>query len=526
MPSIARPSRGKRSGSRSRKELALAALSGGLLGTAFLPLPLGFIAWCALVPLLAALESRVRARASVRQLFGLGYVFGLVFYLIGTHWIALLSDVAITVPWLKYPAWALAAAYLACFSGVAAGLAGWLTQRARRSLAFTFPLAMLGVEELRGSGELGFPWFQPGYTQHAYAPVIQLASLGSVTLVTLWVLVVNVLVWRALAGRNRMRSATGAALALLFPWVWGQRALEAAPREPGPQVALVQGNVAGEIKWSGKHEREILATFLSLSDSAARGNPRPVLVIWPETATGSYLRKQVDQALAVARFTARARVPVFTGYADFAYGPDGRPRVYNAAGVFAPDGAEGPMYAKRHLVPFGERMPFEWLVPGLAKLDLGQAEWVPGRGTVLFPSEAGPFACLICFESIFPELARADVQSGARWLVNVTNDEWFGNGAALVQHAAMANFRAVEHHVPLARCANTGLTELIDANGRVTRRLPVFVPGVLEGRLSQAGPPTLYTRIGDWPGLACALALVLLAVEAFAGPAFGARFRS
>jgi apolipoprotein N-acyltransferase len=116
----------------------------------------------------------------------------------------------------------------------------------------------------------------------------------------------------------------------------------------------------------------------------------------------------------------------------------------------------------------------------------------------------------VCFEAIFPDLARDDVRRGARWLVNVTNDEWFGEGAALYQHAAMAVFRAVENHVPMARCANTGLTVLIDSNGRITGRLPVFRPGVLTGRLAAPGRPTLFTRLGDWPGLVALAAVVLL----------------
>jgi apolipoprotein N-acyltransferase len=523
MPSTGPPSRGKRSGSGNRRQLALALLSGALLGAAFTPAPLGCLAWIAFVPLLVALEARMRSRAGARGLFSLGYAFGLSFYLIGTHWIALLSEVAITLPWLKYPAWIMAAGYLALFSGLTTLVAGVLARRARRSLAWTFPVVALAIEELRGSGELGFPWFQPGYSQHAYAPVIQLASLGSVTLVTLWVLVSNVLIWRALAGRSRLRAAFGALLVLLFPWLWGRRVLEAAPRGSGPVVALVQADVAGEFKWSGKHEPEILATFLALSDSAVRATPRPELVVWPETATGSYMRKQLDQALAVARFTARTGVPVFSGFADYGITADGRTAVTNAAGMFTPDGSGGATYAKRHLVPFGERMPFEWLIPALGRLDLGQAEWTSGSGTVLFAGPGGPFSCLICFESIFPALARADVRKGARWLVNVTNDEWFGNSAALAQHAAMASFRAVEHHVPLARCANTGLTLLIDANGRVRQRLPVFTPGVLIGALSAPGPRTLYTRVGDWPGIACGLALLALVLGAMTGIPIGPR---
>jgi apolipoprotein N-acyltransferase len=291
--------------------------------------------------------------------------------------------------------------------------------------------------------------------------------------------------------------------------------LQAAPRTGGsPPVALVQGNVAGEIKWSGQHQREILDTFLRLSASAAATRPKPALIIWPETATGSFLRQEPDQALALAAFATSTGVPVFSGFAAYAWDSTGKVRYSNAAGLFLPGGAPGPVYAKRHLVPFGERMPFERIMPWLAKIDLGQAEWTPGEKPVLFPSRAGPFGCQICFEAIYPGLARADVRAGARWLVNITNDEWFGNSAALYEHAAMAVFRAAENHVPLARCANTGLTLVADAYGRVVRRLPVFRPGVLVVPLPPTGRwfPTPYTRFGDWPGwLSLAASVALLA---------------
>ena len=141
-----------------------------------------------------ALDRRVRGGARKCSLFGIGYAFGLAFFLTGTHWIALLSDFSLTVPWLKYPAWLVAGAYLALFSGLTALLAGWLARRSPAPLAVTFPLALLTVEELRASGELGFPWFQPGYTQHEYAPLIQIASLGSVSLVTVWLAFLNALI--------------------------------------------------------------------------------------------------------------------------------------------------------------------------------------------------------------------------------------------------------------------------------------------------------------------------------------------
>jgi apolipoprotein N-acyltransferase len=299
--------------------------------------------------------------------------------------------------------------------------------------------------------------------------------------------------------------------------LWGQRVLDAAPRAPGPAVALVQGNIPGEMKWSGQHTREILATYLDLSARGIADSTHPVIVIWPETATGTYLRKQLDQMLDVVALTARTGVPIFSGFPDYDLEPSGRMRYFNSAALFSTDGTSGPRYAKRHLVPFGERMPFQWLIPALGKLELGQAEWTPGAAPVLFAAAPGPFGTLICFESIFPDLARGDVRRGARWLVNVTNDEWFGNSAALYQHAAMAVFRAVENHVPLARCANTGLTAVIDASGRVTSRLPVFAPGVLVARLGVPGRETPFTRFGDWPGVLAALVVAGLALRASLG---------
>ncbi len=509
-------------------ERALAALSGLLLGAAFLPGVPGFVAWGALVPLLAGLDRRVRRGAGAGALFRLGWLFGLVFYGVGIHWIALLSDVAITVPWLKYPAWLAAAAYLALFPGLTTLVAGRLARPRDAAaggrglpLALVFPVAFGAVEWLRGSGELGFPWFSPGYTQHAYVPFLQLAGLGGAGLVTLWVLALNVLLWRTVRGAARLRPALGAVLLVLLPYAWGLHVLRAAPAaDPaagaGRVVALVQGNIPGEIKWSGRHQPEILRAFLEESQAAVTGpDGPPMLVVWPETATGSYLRRQFDQSMQVRAFATGTRVPVFAGFADYSWDSTGAQRAHNAAGLFNADGTVGPLYAKRHLVPFGERMPFQRLLPWLGSLELGQAEWTPGEETVLFPSAAGPFSCLICFEAVFPDLARSDVRAGARWLVNITNDEWFGRSAALSQHAAMAVFRAVENRVPLARCANTGITLVVDAHGRVLDRLPVFRRGVLAVALPPAaGAPTPFTRHGDWPAAACLVALGALVTVA------------
>src|SRR6202008_4891109 len=134
-------------------------------------------------------------------------------------------------------------------------------------------------------------------------------------------------------------------------------------------------------------------------DSASAGG-RPEIAVWPETATGTYLRKQLDQTLEMVATASRLRLPIATGFAEYELADDGTPRYYNAAGVFRPDGVTTPVYAKQHLVPFGERMPFQSVFPALGRLELGQAEWTPGARRPLFPGAGGRFGFLVCFESI------------------------------------------------------------------------------------------------------------------------------
>jgi len=498
------------------RPVALVVAGGFAFGAAFLSDALAPLAWIAFVPLIVALARARSAGGGAGAGFRLGWTFGFAAYLLGAHWLMRLSDVAITVPWLKYPAWVCASAYLALYTGAACALVLALARRSGAPVAALFPPALIVSECLRGAGELGFPWFQPGYSQHALLPIVQMASLGGVMLVTLWVLIVNALVAAVLAASDRgarARAVAGVVFAIALPWLWGQRALQAAPAVPrdAPTVLLVQGNVAGEMKWSGHHQPEILAHFDSLSRAGLTGRP-PVLIVWPETATGSYLRRQIDQTLTLTRLAGSAGAPVFAGFPDYHFEAGGKVVYENAAGLFPPDGVLGPTYAKIHLVPFGERMPFQRWIPALGHVALGQAEWRAGDRQVLFPSAAGPFGCLICFEAIYPELARGLVRSGARWLVNITNDEWFGDSPALGQHAAMSVFRAVEHHVPLARCANTGITQMVDANGRVTARLPVWRPATLACVLPPAGIPTPFTRLGDWPSILAPFALAGIAL--------------
>jgi apolipoprotein N-acyltransferase len=501
-----------------------AIATGGLLALAFPSFNLSFLALVGLVPagLWLAIEPR-----TVGQGFRFGYAVGLVFFLAGLHWIAFLSKVAVTVSWIMYPAWLAAAAYLALYTALAGAATAFARRRLGLPVAIGWPLFWLATEWLRAQGEMGFPWLHLGYSQGTVIPVLQIASIAGVSGVGLWVGVLNGLgiatgLVASGVGRVRDRRRLGLTLAgfgvvvLLAPFVL------LGPRVPpvvraGPPVALVQGNIPGAVKWSGKAENAVLGKFLVLSREAVGRGAR--FLVWPETSTGSYLRQNLAARVRLQQWVDSTGVAVLAGYPDYRFLDAERYLSWNAAGVFWPRTGLGPQYAKIHLVPFGERMPFQWLVPGLGQLEMGQAEWTPGTDPTPLPTPVGPAGVLVCFESIFTDPARAEVLRGATWLVNVTNDEWFGRSAALEQHAAMAAFRAVEHRVPVARCANTGLTFFVDPWGRVLDPLPTFedvvavapLPGGGRDAAGRGGTP--FTRTGDvvGPTIAIAAATLLLA---------------
>ncbi len=503
----------------------IAVLAGGAaLGLAFPPAGLAPLAWIGLVPGGLWLAGDVNgASRTTGQGFRFGYATGFVFFLAGLHWIALLSKVAVTVAWIMYPSWVVAALYLALYPALAGAASAFARRRLGLPVALGWPLFWLAAEWLRAQGELGFPWLHLGYSQFGVLPVLQLASLGGVSAVGAWVALVNGLVLAVLAARRsgvgrELRLTLGAlALVVIAPFVVLGPGIPPIERT-GPPVALVQGNVPGAVKWSGKAEEQVLGKFLLLSQTAVDRGAR--FILWPETSTGSYLRQNLVRRVRLQDWVDSTGVAVLAGYPDYQFIDATRYRSWNAAGVFWPGTGLGSQYAKIHLVPFGERMPFQSLLPVLGKFDMGQAEWTAGTDPAPLPTPLGPAGVLVCFEAIFTDPARQQVLRGATWLVNITNDEWFGESAALQQHAAMAVFRAVELGVPMARVANTGLSFFVDPYGRVVDPGPVFADHVVVAPL--AGRPrdrTPFTRTGDVLGPVIALlALGALVAAALARP--------
>ena len=468
--------------------LGLAAL-GGLLAA------LGQAPW-QLWPLAIGGAALAIAAAARAPAFAgrIGWAFGTAQYLLSLHWIVEPFAVDPAVPdaagWV---AWVLLAVGLGAFQGAAFCLAPWMRARPEASI----PLAMLAAEVLRMHLFTGFPWAAPGQAL-AGTPLLGLAALGGPHLLDAAVL----LSAGALAMAAR-RPIWGALPVLCLGLCWGLLALRAPlPAPPGaPLVRLVQPGVDQSEKWDPALREAHLAEQVALS---AGGDAAPALVVWPETSLLYWLH---ESTFLLQRIGSAAGAPVLLGANRW----DGA-HVYNAAVLVGTDGTPRATYDKRHLVPFGEYVPFRGLAGRLGLEGLAQVigeGFTPGRATPLVEVPGiGPVLVLICYEAVFPRSLRGTARPRA--IVQITNDAWFGEGAGPEQHLAQARIRAAESGVPLLRAANTGVTAAIDARGAVVARLAGRGAGRLDVPLPAALGPTPYSRTGDWPVLA-ALALLLAA---------------
>ena len=267
------------------------------------------------------------------------------------------------------------------------------------------------------------------------------------------------------------------------------------------RVGLIQNNLGLE-KWQPGGLERSFRSLKALSRLAAVEEPE--LIVWPETAVPCHLSGRSDCRRRVRRFVDEVQIPVLTG----APGRSPRGEAQNSAYLFR--GEEEPevqSYAKMHLVPFGERTPFRDRIPLLKEIDwtaltgdLGPAEFAPGMEQTLFEHRKGPFAALICFESVFPDFVRRSVGNGAQFLVNITNDSWFGRTAGPFQHAQLAVLRAVENRIGIARCATSGVSLFVDPFGRTTQATDIFTATYSVGNVSLVrgdGSGTFYARHGD-----------------------------
>ncbi len=489
-------------------DLRWALLSGVLLALSFPRLDLAALAWVGLVPLL--LVSR-------RRPFATGFAAGVGFFGLVLYWLNIVMvNYGHLHPVLSGVAYLLLVAYLASFFGTAIWAAHRLESRLGLALPLTLPVVWVALEFLRAFFLTGFPWAMLGYSQQSLLPLIQSSDiLGPYGLSYLLVLF-NVTLALLVSHFVRRTAVPFPRLALIATlllsvgnFAYGHFRLQQHPdrRATTLQTVLVQGNIDQSVKWDPTYQWGTIDIYKRMSlrpqDASAQ------LVIWPESAVPFFFQEPgvlSDQVRQVA-----AGRGTWLLFGSPAYEDINRQRHYlNSAFLLSPAGEELGRSDKVHLVPFGEYVPLKTFLPFIDKLVVGIGDFSPGTISPL-PMNGQKIGVLVCFEGIFPELAREYVRRGSDLLVNVTNDAWFGRSSAPYQHLAMARFRAVENRVWLARAANTGISALIAPSGRITAQTALFERTALSGAVGLGAQPTIYNRFGDvFPALCGLLSLAWL----------------
>lgn len=468
------------------------ALLGGLsLPLAFAPFDHPVFAVAGLLLLFASWLNVSPGRA-----FWRGYLFGLGQFGLGVSWVYVsMHDYGgASVP----EAAALTFAFTA-FLALYPALAGWLSRRFFAGsriyrLLIVFPAVWVLAEWFRGWFLTGFPWLQIGYSQTdtplaAYGPILGVYGIG-------WVVAfVAGGVLAALHSPRKPRTILAVAIVavlglggVLSRVSWTQPAGEPF------KVTLLQGNVPQNMKWQPEFQRATLQMYTEMTRQSWDSR----LIVWPETAIPAFYHQVKDTYLADLEAEAKARgADLLIGVPFYDQAQD---RYFNAVVAL---GKSPGVYFKRHLVPFGEYLPLRPLLGFVLDiLEIPLSDFASGNGSQPALVAAGhPLAASICYEDIFGQESLAGLPEAA-YLVNVTNDAWFGDSIAPHQHAQMARMRALETGRYMLRATNTGVTAIVSPKGGITVAAPLFQRAEATGTITPMAGSTPYARWGDWPVVA------------------------
>ncbi|MFA4842679.1 MAG: apolipoprotein N-acyltransferase [Candidatus Omnitrophota bacterium] len=511
------------------KDFLLCILSAGLLIYSFPNFNIWLCAWIGFVPLFFAIKGKSKVKA-----FLLSYITGVIFWLGIVYWL-----IHVTLPGLI-----ILVLYLALYFGFFGFLVSLFTDNKD-----TFPITCQTVcvpaiwvllEYIRSHLFTGFPWALLGYSQYLNLPAIQIADIAGVWGVSFLVMLVNVAIFEIiLSAKSKLKPrlkiiSALLVLILLLVLSYGYYRLRPRPAAPSFQsvkVCVIQGNIPQELKWEPTAKADILEKYLRLAREAALEHPQ--LIIWPEAALPVVLEDEPAYLEKTQNLAKELRAPLLIG----AVRRDGG-LYYNSALLLSSEGRALNIYDKLHLVPFGEYIPLRNMFPFLETV-VPIGDFTAGKEYMVFRYSKEnlqrndnnraitevKFSVLICFEDLFPELSREFVRQGADFLVNITNDAWFGRTSSPYQHLSASVLRAVENRVPLVRAANTGVSGFISPYGKIislvhdekgryifsegykTERIPLFAKAV-----------TLYSRFGDYFIFVCLIFILYVIIALSKNP--------
>ncbi|MFH1691645.1 MAG: apolipoprotein N-acyltransferase [Candidatus Omnitrophota bacterium] len=488
----------------SKNSYLLAVLGAILLRLAFPKFDFWILAWCAFVPVFFGVENR-----RFLKLFSVSFLFGFLFF-------------ASTIFWLNNVTWA-GMAILSIYLGFFIVLFFFVYAFAARYLNYwqrltVFPAFWVGLEYLRGCFAIAFPWGLLGYSQAFNLSAIQAADIFGVFGVSFIVMFVNIFIFEVLRGYFEKKPLRRIEilvpiLIVVFWFSYGVFRIYEDPKKTAPlKVSVIQGNISQDIKWVFSLHEKIFEKYKILSEIVILGD-NPDLVVWPETSFPDYLEFGVNDS-GLKDFAKASATYLLAGsirLEDVNY--------FNSALFFSPEGQILGTYDKIHLVPFGEYIPARKSLPWIERF-LPIEDFTAGSEYKIFSvvnqdGQVLKFGVLMCFEDIFYNIATSFVQHGADFLVNMTNDAWFGDTSSPYQHMQASIFRAVENRVYCLRAANAGISCFIDDTGRVVSTVAdlngkeTFVTGSKTHFVYKTARRSLYPFFKDYFIFLCVLYAIL-----------------
>ena len=497
----------------------LSALSGVFLILIFPQFNLEFLAWFALIPLLFAIQNQPLRTVAAR-----GFFAGMIFYFFSLSWVTntLINYGNIPVS-LSFLILALLAAYLSFYISLFCVLTVKWSRGKPVYFFLLAPLVWTSLEYLRSTHmTFGFSWMGLGYSQFQTLTVIQPAEITGIYGISALIVLVNAALhffintWvfnlnKHDAWKPSFRVIGVTTLVVGF-WVgWGNWALNLTSSQiessPKIRVAVAQGNIEQHLKWNKLYQQPTMKIYKELTLQAAE--EKPELVVWPEAATPFYYSLDPSGTKYVQDLAKTSGVPLLFG-SPYKKTMGEKELAYNRAFLISNQGETIDVYDKMHLVPFGEFVPFRQALFFIEKMVEIIGDFGLGKRATVFTLNDYQLGVSICYEIIFPDLVRQPVKNGAEYLVNITNDAWFGKSWGPDQHLEMVRMRALELGKYMLRGTNTGITAIINHQGDTIATIPQFEEGVLRGQILQTKGSTPYSQLGYWPVLgSCALIIFI-----------------
>ncbi|MEW6162486.1 MAG: apolipoprotein N-acyltransferase [Nitrospirota bacterium] len=498
-----------------------AFISGLLLVLCYPTIDLFLLAWIALVPFLLSLYNKKPKQAfQAGLLLGIPYFFGTQYWIYHSinHYGSIPFIVSIAIVFLL-------CLYLSLYTGLFALLFSMNIKASRFPTLFFAPSLWVALEFLRSYLFTGFPWSSIGYTQYKFLSIIQIADVTGIYGVSFLIVAVNNAVAEIFLIRRCVRemplfplsrTVIGLSILLFFvitTFIYGHWRLSRERPGEDLRASLIQGNIEQDKKWEPTYQDAVIETYKKLSTEAASSSP--AIIVWPETSVPFYFNSDKRYTEQLINFQRGLNAYLLFGGVLAKGKEEGRHLLSNSAVLLDKAGKVSYIYDKIHLVPFGEYVPLKKVFFFMDKLVVGIGDYIQGDYYFRAETPSGGFATLICYEIIFPGLVRKFYLKGGNFIVNITNDAWFGKTTGPCQHFSMAVFRAVENRKPLIRAANTGISGFIDSNGRILSKTNLFQQAILTEDIKTDITRSFYTKYGDLFSYLCIVFSILLLADIF-----------